>query len=101
VGGLHSQGAQPQGERRVMDCIDCHNRAAHTFMTAEEAINRAMADNAINPALPFSIQFVSPRTVRIRLRTGPQVRAEEPSPMLAMLAKYLALAGFWMYSRRL
>jgi len=37
---------------------------------------------AINPALPFSIQFVSPRTVRIRLRTGPQLRAEEPSPML-------------------
>ena len=37
---------------------------------------------AINPALPFSLQFVSPRTVRIRLRTGPQVRAEEPSPML-------------------
>ena len=23
--------AVPQGERRVMDCIDCHNRAAHTF----------------------------------------------------------------------
>ena len=37
---------------------------------------------AINPALPFSIQFVSPRTVRIRLQTGPQVRPEEPSPML-------------------
>src|ERR1035441_9522077 len=37
---------------------------------------------AINPALPFSIQFVSPRTVRIRLRTGPQVRPEEPSLML-------------------
>ena len=37
---------------------------------------------AINPALPFSIQFVSPRTVRVRLRTGPQVGAEQPSPML-------------------
>jgi alpha-D-xyloside xylohydrolase len=37
---------------------------------------------AINPALPFSIEFVSPRTVRIRIRTGPQVRTEEPSPML-------------------
>jgi len=37
---------------------------------------------AINPALPFSIQFVSPRTVRIRLQTGPVMRAEEPSPML-------------------
>jgi nitrate/TMAO reductase-like tetraheme cytochrome c subunit len=43
----------PQGERRVMDCIDCHNRAAHTFVTAEEAINRAMADGAISPDLPF------------------------------------------------
>jgi hypothetical protein len=46
-------GAQPQGERRVMDCIDCHNRAAHTFVTAEEGINRAMADGAISPSLPF------------------------------------------------
>jgi len=46
-------GAQPQGERRTMDCIDCHNRAAHTFVTAEEAINRAMADGAISSSLPF------------------------------------------------
>ena len=46
-------GAQPQGERRVMDCIDCHNRAAHTFVTAEEAINSAMADGVISPSLPF------------------------------------------------
>ena len=36
-----------------MDCIDCHNRAAHTFVTAEEAINSAMADGAISPSLPF------------------------------------------------
>jgi len=46
-------GAQPQGERRVMDCIDCHNRAAHTFVTAEEAINQAMTDGAISPSLPW------------------------------------------------
>ncbi len=49
-------GAQPQGERRVMDCIDCHNRAAHTFVTAEEAINRAMADGAISPSLALHSQ---------------------------------------------
>ena len=36
-----------------MDCIDCHNRAAHTFITAEEAINRAMADGAVSPDLPW------------------------------------------------
>ncbi len=47
------KGAQPQGERRVMDCIDCHNRAAHTFVTAEEAINSAMAVGAISSSLPF------------------------------------------------
>lgn len=47
------KGAMPQGERRVMDCIDCHNRASHTFVTAEEAINSAMADDAISPELPW------------------------------------------------
>ena len=36
-----------------MDCIDCHNRAAHTFVTAEDALNRAMADGAISPELPW------------------------------------------------
>jgi hypothetical protein len=43
----------PQGERRVMDCIDCHNRASHTFVTAEEALNRAMAEGAVSPSLPW------------------------------------------------
>jgi nitrate/TMAO reductase-like tetraheme cytochrome c subunit len=47
------KGAVPQGERRVMDCIDCHNRAAHTMQTAEDALNRAMADGAISPELPW------------------------------------------------
>jgi alpha-D-xyloside xylohydrolase len=37
---------------------------------------------AVNPSLPFSIQFVSPRAVRIRIRTGPEVRPDQPSPML-------------------
>lgn len=47
------KGAMPQGEHRVMDCIDCHNRAAHTMQTAEDALNRAMADRVINPDLPW------------------------------------------------
>jgi hypothetical protein len=36
-----------------MDCIDCHNRAAHTFMTPEDALNRAMAEGAVSPDLPW------------------------------------------------
>jgi nitrate/TMAO reductase-like tetraheme cytochrome c subunit len=43
----------PKGERRVMDCIDCHNRPAHSFVTAEEAINQAMAEGAISSDLPW------------------------------------------------
>jgi nitrate/TMAO reductase-like tetraheme cytochrome c subunit len=48
-----ANGVAPKGERRVMDCIDCHNRASHTFVTAEEAINRAMAEGVISPDLPW------------------------------------------------
>lgn len=46
-------GKMPQGERRLMDCIDCHNRAAHTFETPEDALNRAMAEGAISQSLPW------------------------------------------------
>jgi nitrate/TMAO reductase-like tetraheme cytochrome c subunit len=41
------------GEKRVMDCIDCHNRAAHSFDTPEAAIDKAMASGALSPSLPF------------------------------------------------
>lgn len=37
---------------------------------------------AVDPVLPFSIQFVSSRTVRIRMKTGLPVRPDEPSLML-------------------
>ncbi len=47
------KGSVPSGERRVMDCIDCHNRAAHTFQVPEDALNRAMADGSISPSLPW------------------------------------------------
>ncbi|MGD0902087.1 MAG: NapC/NirT family cytochrome c [Terracidiphilus sp.] len=46
-------GAMPKGERRLMDCIDCHNRAAHTFVTPEDALNRAMAEGGVSPDLPW------------------------------------------------
>jgi hypothetical protein len=48
-----ADGSIPKGERRVMDCIDCHNRPAHSFVTPEEAINKAMDAGAISPNLPW------------------------------------------------
>jgi alpha-D-xyloside xylohydrolase len=38
---------------------------------------------AANPALPFSIQFVSPRAIRLRLASGPQVHKYSEELMLA------------------
>lgn len=43
-----------KGERRVMDCMDCHNRPTHTFDLPEDAVNRAMAADRISPSLPFA-----------------------------------------------
>lgn len=42
------------GQSRTMDCMDCHNRPAHTFAaTPDRAINEAMAQGRIPRELPF------------------------------------------------
>ena len=42
-----------KGERRRMDCIDCHNRPAHRFdPSPERAVDAAIASNVL-PRLPF------------------------------------------------
>jgi nitrate/TMAO reductase-like tetraheme cytochrome c subunit len=45
--------APPAGQKHTMDCIDCHNRAAHSFVTAEEALNQDMALGSPDASLPF------------------------------------------------
>ena len=42
-----------KGERRVMDCIDCHNRPTHTFELPENAVDKQMSVGRISPQLPF------------------------------------------------
>jgi formate-dependent nitrite reductase cytochrome c552 subunit len=39
--------------RRVMDCMDCHNRPTHTFRLPEPALNQEMAAGKISRSLPF------------------------------------------------
>jgi hypothetical protein len=42
------------GERRRMDCVDCHNRPSHSFArSADRAVNEALAAGAIAKDLPF------------------------------------------------
>ncbi len=40
-------------EVRVMDCIDCHNRATHVFRSATVAVEEAMADGLLPADLPY------------------------------------------------
>jgi hypothetical protein len=44
---------QVTGEKHVMNCIDCHNRAAHSFLTPEEALNKDMQIGHPSRSLPF------------------------------------------------
>jgi hypothetical protein len=49
-----SADALAKGERRVMDCVDCHNRPSHTFASsAERAVDQALGRGEIDRSLPF------------------------------------------------
>jgi hypothetical protein len=42
------------GERRTLDCVDCHNRPSHTFaVSAERAVDNAIGSGEIDRTLPF------------------------------------------------
>jgi hypothetical protein len=42
-----------QGEHRVMDCLDCHNRPAHASEMPETAVDKQMSLGRISPMLPY------------------------------------------------
>ena len=59
---------------------------------------------AANPEQPFSVEFVSPRALRIKLTSGPQVYTPQPDLMLAGPVptddswKYEKIPGGWRYA---
>ena len=42
-----------KGEKRAMDCIDCHNRPTHAFELPENAVDQRMSRGLVSPELPF------------------------------------------------
>jgi hypothetical protein len=42
-----------EGEMREMDCIDCHNRPSHIYLTPDDALDRKLAEGDIPAELPF------------------------------------------------
>jgi len=41
------------GERRTMDCVDCHNRPTHKMYLPEKAVDMAMAQGRISTRVPY------------------------------------------------
>ena len=40
-------------EKRRMDCIDCHNRPAHVYLSPDEAVDQSLSAGRLDPALPY------------------------------------------------
>ena len=78
---LPASSGVPKGERRVMDRIACHNRAAHTFVTAEEAISQAMVDGLISTDLPW-IHKEGLQLLKVTYSSQEQARAEIPEELM-------------------
>jgi len=94
----------PEGERRQMDCIDCHNRAAHDFETAEEVVDAGILEEKISRKIPFMRKYalaalqkpwtsenVVPGLLQDLLRsTGGEGSLDKKQlPLLEMAATYL------------
>jgi len=42
-----------EGEKRKVDCIDCHNRVSHQFLDPDQAVDRLLRLNQIGQEIPF------------------------------------------------
>lgn len=65
-------------QRFEMQCVDCHNRAAHSFETADRAVDAAMASGHISADLPFV------KKTGLALIQAPYNSAEEASSKIAV-----------------
>ncbi len=43
----------PEGEFRVMDCVDCHNQPSHVFHDPSDEVDRSIGIGKISRRLPF------------------------------------------------
>lgn len=76
-----------KGERRAMDCMDCHNRPTHVFELPERALDAALYAGRISPTLPF-----------IKKQAVAALRAEYPDREVAKERIATALTDFYRTS---
>ncbi len=47
------KGEAANGEKRIMDCIDCHNRPSHIYKSPGEAVDAHLHAGVIDASLPY------------------------------------------------
>ena len=48
-----SEKAKNDGQYKLMDCLDCHNRPTHVFLSPEDALDRKISEGLISRNIPF------------------------------------------------
>ncbi|MBI2934238.1 MAG: NapC/NirT family cytochrome c [Chloroflexi bacterium] len=69
--------------KRLMDCVDCHNRAAHIFRSPTEIIDEALAAGTIDKTIPFI------------KKKGVEVLSSSPGNVQGKIANAAALETFY------
>lgn len=84
-------GEPPADRIRVMDCMDCHNRPAHAFPTANDAVEKALANGALTRHLPnikrVAVQAMTQEAIKTDAEAAPKIadymRTKYPDAALA------------------
>jgi hypothetical protein len=66
--------ARARGEVREMDCIDCHNRAAHDIPPPEKLVDEAIQTDLIDASLP-SIRLQAVNILKEKYASMPEALA--------------------------
>lgn len=73
--GLPHDAPPPQGVRRVMDCMDCHNRPAHKFLSPDAAINSLLDPDVAR--IDATLPFIKRESVKALTREYPDTETAE------------------------
>jgi nitrate/TMAO reductase-like tetraheme cytochrome c subunit len=84
-------GEPPADKIRVMDCMDCHNRPAHSFPAANDSVERSMLAGTLSTKLPNVKRVAVQAMLQDQITTAaeaPQkiadfIRSKYPDPALA------------------
>ncbi len=64
---------ETEGEWRVMDCLDCHNRPTHIYELPDQALDQAFATGLLDTGVPW----LRKEGLRVLLETQPNGNTEQ------------------------